>query len=86
MSFYSVWLCGLYYDASCLVLLCFCPRVSSILLALCSHRLGKRELVCVRLVQLFLYFASINFCPFSPPLGVRGWLWLLTVALPGLFY
>ena len=68
---YSVWLCGLYYGASCLVLLCFCPRVSSVLLALCSPRLGKRELVCVLLVQLFLYFASINFCPFSLPLGVR---------------
>ena len=31
-----------------------CPRVSSFLLALWSRRLGKRELVCVLLVHLFV--------------------------------
>ena len=31
-------------------------------------------------------FSRVNVCPFSLLLGVRGWLWLLTVALPGLFY
>ena len=32
----------------------------------------------------FVYFARVNFCPFSLPLGVRDWLRL--VALPGHFY
>ena len=30
----------------------------------------ERELVCVLLVHLFVYFARVNFCPFSLPLGV----------------
>ena len=34
---------------------------------------------------LFVYFALVNFCPFSLPLGVRGWLRLLIVVLPVLF-
>ena len=38
------------------------------------------------LVHVFVYFACVNFCPFSLPLGFRGWLRLVTVALPGLFY
>ena len=37
----------------------------------------------VLLVHLFVYFARVNFCRFS---GVRGWLRLLIVALPGHFY
>ena len=31
-------------------------------------------------------FAHVDFCPFSLPLGIRGWLRLVIVALPGLFY
>ena len=37
------------------------------------------------LVYLFVYLACATFCHFSLPLGVRGWLWLVIVALPGLF-
>ena len=53
---YSVWLCSLYYralrDFSCLTL---CPRVSvaSVILALWSPLLWKRELNCVLLVHLY---------------------------------
>ena len=54
-------------------------------LAFCSPRLRKRELVYVLLVHLFVDLARVNFCPFSLPLGVRGWLLLVIVALPGLF-
>ena len=38
------------------------------------------------LVHLFIYFARVNFCRFSLHLGVRGWLRLAIVELPGLFY
>ena len=31
-------------------------------------------------------FCTCRFCPFSLPLGVWGWLRLVTVALPGLFF
>ena len=55
-------------------------------LALISSRFGKRELVFVLLVQLFVYFARVSFCHFSLPLGVRDWLPLVIVTLPGLFY
>ena len=48
--------------ASCLVLPCS-------LLALWSPRLGKRELEYVFLVHLCVYFACVNFCPFSLHLG-----------------
>ena len=34
---------------------------------------------------MHVYFAHVNFCPFSLPPGVRGWLWLVIVALHGLF-
>ena len=80
-----VWLCGFYYRAfhveSCLAL---CSRVFQSRLALWSPRLGKA--VYVLLEHLFVYFACVNFCPFSLPPGVRGWLPLVIVALPGLFY
>ena len=56
-----------------------CPRVSSFLLALWSPRLGKRELVCVLIVHLFVCFVHVSFCHFSLPLGVGFgcglWLW-----------
>ena len=35
--------------------------------------------------RAFVYFARVNLCPFSLPLGVRDWLRLVIVALPGLF-
>ena len=85
---YSVWLCGVYYGAlnvlkACLAL---CPRVSLFLLAFGSSRFGKRNLVYVSLVHLFVCFVRVSFCPFSLPLGVGGWLRSVIVALPGLFY
>ena len=61
-----------HFVLSCLAL-CFCVFFQSCL-ALWSPRLGKRKLVYVLLVDLFVYFAHINFCPFSLPLGVRDWL------------
>ena len=36
--------------------------------------------------SLFVYFARVNFCPFSLSLGVGGLLWLVIVALPGPFW
>ena len=36
------------------------------------------------LVLLFVYFARVECCPFSLPLGVRDWLRRELVALPGL--
>ena len=38
------------------------------------------------LVHLFVNFARVNFCHFSLPLCVRGWLWVVIVSLPGPFY
>ena len=35
----------------------------------------------VLFVLLFVYFARVNFCPFSLPLGVRDWLRFVIVAL-----
>ena len=40
----------------------------------------------VKILQSFVYFARVRFCPFSLPLGVRALLRLLIMALPGLFY
>ena len=81
-------LCGLYYEALHVLksshALCLC--VSSFLLALWSPRLGKRELVYVLLVHLFICIARIMFCPFSLPLEVGGWLRFVIVVLPGRFY
>ena len=33
----------------------------------------------------FVCFTRVSVCPFSLPLGVGGWLRIVTVALPGLF-
>ena len=54
----------------------------SVLSALCSPRLGKRELL---LVHLFVYFAHVESCPFCLPLRIRVWLQLLIVE-PLVFY
>ena len=40
----------------------------------------SRAFVCLFCRRHFLFF------PFSLPLGVRCWLWLVIVALPGLTY
>ena len=44
----------------------------------------ERAVLCAS--RAFVYFARVNFYNFSLPLGVRGWLRLVIVALPGLFY
>ena len=44
--------------------------------------LSDERAVYVLFVHLFVYFADVNFCPFSLPLGVRDWLRFVTVALP----
>ena len=73
---------------SCLAL---CPRVFfffffffSVLFSIVITSLWKKELVYmyVLLVHLHAYI----FCFFSLHLDVRNWLWLVIVALPGLFY
>ena len=48
--------------------------------------LEKERAVHVLLVHLFVYFEGLDVCPSSLPLGVGGWLRLVIVALPGLFY
>ena len=85
---YAVWLCSLYYGALHVLKSsrALCPRVSSFLLAWWSPRLGKRELVCVLLLHLFVRFVRVSFCYFSLPLGARGWLHFVIVALPEPFY
>ena len=55
-----------------------------VLLELRSPRFGKRELVCVHLVRLLVLRVLV--CFFSLPLGVRDWLRLVIIALPGLFF
>ena len=48
--------------ASCLVLPSLCLCVSSVLLAFWSPCLGKRELVFVLIVPLFVSYAHVNLC------------------------
>ena len=65
-----------------------CHRVSSFFLALWSPRLGKRELVCVLLVHLFVCFVLVSFLSFFSSSWCRGlaavcdcgtpWTFLLT--------
>ena len=43
----------------------------------------KRAGLCAS--HAFVYFTCIDFCSSSLPLGVRDWLRLVIVALPGLF-
>ena len=86
---FFMWLCGLYYGTLHVLKSsrALCPRVWSFILALWSPRLGKREMVCVFLVHLFVCLVRASFCNFSLPLGVRGGrrLRFVMVALPGLF-
>ena len=82
----TVLILRLHYEAlhvwSCPAL-CLC--VSSVLLAFWSPCLGKRELVFMFIVHLFVSYAHVNLCHFSLPPDVGGWLRLLLVAVPGLF-
>ena len=39
-------------------------------------------MVYVLFVHLFVYFARVDFDPFSLPLGVGGWMRLVIVAFP----
>ena len=86
--------------AMVLVLVLFCVAYSVLhvqsCLALCSHAFSVLfsivitslggERVNMLLMHSFVYFARNNFCPFSFPLGDRGRLRLVIVALPGHIY
>ena len=53
--------------------------------AVCDHILDSfrmRELVYAFFVHLFVYFARVNFCPFSLPVDVRDWLQFVICNLP----
>ena len=77
---YFVWLCGLFYGALHVLKSssALCPHVSSFLLALWSPHLGKRELVCVLHMHLFvlymLVFVIFLFLLVSR-VGCSLWLW-----------
>ena len=45
--------------------------------------IGDKELVYVVLVHVFVYFARINVCHFSLPLGIRVWMRLVIMTLLG---
>ena len=64
------------------------PRLTRVVAGRRCHFVGfvMRWLIYVLLVHLFVYFACIDFCPLALPLSVRGWLQVVIVALPGLFY
>ena len=70
---YFVWLCGFY----CGTFRVFFLILLSVLVFFSPVSLGKSVLF----VLLFVYFARVNFCPFSLPLGVRDWLRFVIVAL-----
>ena len=80
-----VWICGFYYRAfrvePCLLFVLVIVKS-----CLWLPRLGKRELVYVLLVHLFVCLARVNIGLFSFPLGIRNWLWLVIVTFPRLFY
>ena len=82
MAFWFILRDALYFQVfSCSISACFFIPFSILII-----RLGKRELVCVLLVYLFVCFALVSFCHFSLPLGVGDWLRFMIVALPGLCY
>ena len=71
-----------FHGESCLAL---CSRVFEVLFSTVVTSLGEeRAGLCAS--RAIVYFAHVNFCPFALPLGVRGWLRLVIVTLPGLFY
>ena len=42
--------------------------------------------LCASRAFVCLFFTYVSFCPFSPPLGIEGWLRFVIVAFHGLFY
>ena len=76
---YFVWLCGFYYGAfPCSMFSCFSPSPFSVVIT----SLGEKSAgLYVLLMHLFVYFARVDFCPSSLPLGVGVWLRLVIVAL-----
>ena len=55
----------------------------------CDHLAWGRDswsicFCCTGLLHLFVYSLHVKFSPFPLPLGVCGWLRLVSVALPGL--
>ena len=65
----------------CVCFVCvFCP----LSIVISSHGEERDGLCASR--ALFVDIARVNFCLFSLPFGVRGWLLLVIVALPGLVY
>ena len=83
LPFVALWFIlrgDLFYVLRCVILfLCF-----SVLLALRSPRLGKRELILVLFVRLF-DLCLFGFVDFPLPLSVREGLPFVIAALPGLF-
>ena len=78
--FYSLLLCGLFYEAICCMsyLVLFCSCVFSVLLALRYPRLGKRELILVLFVCLFDLRLFGYVCFLFLLVSVKGcdlWLW-----------
>ena len=59
-------------SASCLVLPCSLSMCFSVLLAYWSPCLGKRELVFVLIVHLFVSYAHVNLCHFFPSSWCQG--------------
>ena len=55
--------------------------VFSVLFSIVTTSLGEEGLF----VDLFVYFAYVNLCPFSLPLGIRDWLRLVIVTLRGCY-
>ena len=62
------------------VLIFFFSPFSIVIVSLGEERAG----ICASCASV--YFTRVNHCPFYLPLDVRGWLRLVTVALPGLLY
>ena len=81
--------CGfvvLLWDGSCCVMPCSLSSCFFSTIKDCDHLAWGRGSwsMCFSCICLFILHASV--CPFSLPLGVRECLWLVIVALPGLFF
>ena len=83
VCFYSVKLCGLFYEAF-YIGLCRWPCVFNSF-SIANTSPGKERLgLCA--FRAFVCFASISVCLFPHPLGVRVLLRLVNVALFGLIF
>ena len=65
-----------------LSLILYLPLMFLVLFSTVITSLGKRELVYMLLVHLYVYLACVTFCLF---LFHGGWRRIVIVALPGLF-